>query len=129
MNGPGEDPTHGHVPHASSSRSKRERQLRPHDLGLREPGCRVVVLLRFSRRVIEHGEIRRTIDVGIDEARGQLEALQRMGIDLKAITDHLEDAGIASFAKSFDTLLKGIDSKRERARREAGGGSPRAMEG
>ena len=38
--------------------------------------------------------------------------LAAAGIDMKAVTDQLEDEGIASFAKSFDALLAGVEAKR-----------------
>ncbi len=43
----------------------------------------------------------------------ELEALAEAGIDLDEVTDQLLREGIASFEKSFDTLLLGVESKRE----------------
>jgi transaldolase len=60
----------------------------------------------------DHGTARRTIDAGIDEAREAVAALGAIGIDLAAITQQLEDEGVASFAKSFDDLLAGVEAKR-----------------
>jgi transaldolase len=38
--------------------------------------------------------------------------LAAAGIDIDAVTAQLEDEGIASFAKSYDSLLEGVASKR-----------------
>ncbi|HEU4565872.1 MAG TPA: transaldolase [Gemmatimonadaceae bacterium] len=59
----------------------------------------------------DHGEVRRTVDAGLDEARRDLAALEAEGISLRDITDKLLVDGLASFAKSFDTLLAGLERK------------------
>ena len=55
-----------------------------------------------------------TIDTELDKARTQIEQLKRLGINFDAITNQLEDEGIASFSKAFDTLIDTITSKRDR---------------
>jgi transaldolase len=62
---------------------------------------------------IDHGTIERTVDKDFEGARNQITGLHDAGIDLKAVTDQLEDEGIASFVKSFESLLAGVDAKRE----------------
>jgi len=42
-----------------------------------------------------------------------LDALERAGIDLQTVTEELLDEGIETFAKSFDSLLSGVESQRE----------------
>ena len=37
----------------------------------------------------------------------------KVGIDLDAVTRQLEDEGIASFTKSFEQLLAGVEAKKE----------------
>jgi transaldolase len=54
---------------------------------------------------VDHGQVQRTVDVGVDEARAHVAALQRAGVDLEAVAQLLEDEGVASFAKSYDELL------------------------
>jgi transaldolase len=61
---------------------------------------------------LDHGTVARTIDTGVKEAAKTMAALEAAGIDFQAITDQLEDDGIASFIKSFDSLLSGVASKR-----------------
>jgi transaldolase len=61
---------------------------------------------------LDHGTVKRTVDADYEAAWNKVAALKAAGIDLKAVTDQLEDEGIASFIKSFETLLAGVESKR-----------------
>jgi transaldolase len=61
---------------------------------------------------LDHGTVARTVDKGVEEAAQTMEALKAAGIDFKAVTDQLEDEGIAAFIKSFESLLAGVASKR-----------------
>ena len=61
----------------------------------------------------DHGTVARTIDQGVDEARATMATLKEAGIDIDAVTQQLEDEGVASFAKSFDDLLAGVEAKRQ----------------
>lgn len=61
---------------------------------------------------LDHGVVTRTVDSDFAGAWNKVAALQAAGIDLKAVTDQLEEEGIASFIKSFETLLAGVESKR-----------------
>ena len=78
----------------------------------------------------DHGEVRRTIDANVDEARAALRKLEELGISMKAVTDKLLVDGVASFQKSFDSLIAGLErksaslergSKADGARAAAGG--------
>ena len=40
-----------------------------------------------------------------------LETLKALGIDLDAVTQQLEDEGVAKFIKSYDQLLDGLHEK------------------
>jgi transaldolase len=64
----------------------------------------------------EHGVVRRTVDTHVDEAQGQLARLAELGVDLEAVTQKLQDEGVASFAASFDSLLDSIRQKRRHFR-------------
>jgi transaldolase len=59
----------------------------------------------------DHGETARTVDAGVDEARELLQALASEGISMASVTDKLLAEGLASFQKSFDTLLAGLETK------------------
>jgi transaldolase len=60
----------------------------------------------------DHGETARTVDADLDAATADLAALAGAGIDLDAVTAQLLAEGLASFAKSFETLLAGLEAKR-----------------
>jgi transaldolase len=61
----------------------------------------------------DHGEVRRTVDANVDEASDVLEQLAKVGISMKDVTDKLLVDGLASFQKSFDSLIAGIAKKRD----------------
>jgi transaldolase len=61
---------------------------------------------------LDHGTIARTIDKDLDAAYKTMTDLAAAGIDMRAVTAQLEDEGIASFAKSYDSLLAGVAAKR-----------------
>jgi transaldolase len=61
---------------------------------------------------LDHGTVERTVDKDISAAYKTMEDLAAAGIDFDAVTAQLEDEGIASFAKSYDSLLEGVASKR-----------------
>lgn len=69
---------------------------------------------------LDHGEIARTVDQDVDDAREVIKTLAEVGIDLSAVTAQLEDEGIASFATSFETLLAGVENKRASLAQAAG---------
>jgi transaldolase len=60
----------------------------------------------------DHGEVKRTIDANLDQARADIAALEKAGISMKDVTDKLLVDGLASFQKSFDTLIAGLEKKR-----------------
>ena len=59
----------------------------------------------------DHGITARTVDAGVAEADRLLADLESVGIRLDAVTDQLLAEGLASFQKSFDTLIAGIERK------------------
>jgi transaldolase len=60
----------------------------------------------------DHGETKRTVDTNLDEERALIAKLEQFGVPLKGVTDTLLREGIASFGKSFDTLIAGLEAKR-----------------
>jgi transaldolase len=62
---------------------------------------------------LDHGQVERTLDARLDEARDALRAVEAQGISMRTVTDELIVEGVASFAKSFDELISSIDSKRK----------------
>ena len=59
-----------------------------------------------------HGTVAATLVKAVEDAAGQLEALAQVGVDLDAITEKLQVDGVGSFAKSFESLMDSIQSKR-----------------
>ncbi|HSQ76596.1 MAG TPA: transaldolase [Bacteroidota bacterium] len=62
--------------------------------------------------ILDHGQPALTVESNLDGAQEALAALERAGIDLTRVLDTLERDGVAAFEKSFDGLLKNLDTKR-----------------
>jgi transaldolase len=61
---------------------------------------------------LDHGTVTRTVDKDLAGARKVFADLAAAGISIDAVTKQLEDEGIASFTKSFESLLSGVESKK-----------------
>jgi transaldolase len=62
--------------------------------------------------VEDHGEIRGdTILEGVDEAKRVLEAFEAAGIHYADVIETIEREGVEKFAKSFEDLIGGLESK------------------
>ena len=59
----------------------------------------------------DHGEVRRTVDSHVDAERQLLQELEALGVSMRDVTDKLLVDGLASFQKSFDSLLAGLERK------------------
>jgi transaldolase len=59
----------------------------------------------------DHGDVQRTVDKRLGAAEGLLREIEAVGISMKDVTDKLLADGLASFQKSFDTLIAGIEKK------------------
>ncbi len=59
----------------------------------------------------DHGVVARTVDKKIAVAEGILKEIEAVGIPIRDVTQKLLDDGIASFQKSFDELIAGLESK------------------
>ena len=66
----------------------------------------------------DHGVVARTVDTHIDQERRIIADLASLGIELKDVTDKLLRDGLASFQKSYDTLLQGLEGKTQKLGRE-----------
>ena len=60
----------------------------------------------------DHGVTRRAVDQNVDAAEQTLRQLADAGIDFRTVTDKLLAEGLASFQKSWDSLLAGLEAKR-----------------
>src|SRR2546427_11810811 len=61
----------------------------------------------------DHGQVRATLEEGVEEALRQLAQLGEVGVSLREVTAQLEREGVDSFAKDYDKLLQGLAEKRE----------------
>jgi transaldolase len=61
---------------------------------------------------LDHGSTERAVDKDVDQSRQLMADLADAGIDIDAVTHQLEEEGIASFIKSFESLLDGVEAKR-----------------
>ena len=59
----------------------------------------------------DHGVVARSVDVDVAGAESLLAELGDLGIKVDAVTDRLLVEGLASFQKSFDTLIAGLEGK------------------
>jgi transaldolase len=59
----------------------------------------------------DHGIVARTVDKKVAVAEGLLREIEAAGISIREVTQKLLEEGIASFQKSFDELIAGLESK------------------
>ena len=60
----------------------------------------------------DHGDVRLTLEEGIDDARKVFEDVEAAGVSVDDVTRVLEEEGVQKFAESFAELLDGIRAKR-----------------
>ena len=63
--------------------------------------------------VLDHGEIRASLEEDVDGARKVLDDLKAAGIDYDDVVETLEKEGVKKFADSFKELFSDIESKRD----------------
>ena len=59
----------------------------------------------------DHGVVQQTVDRKVAAAEGLLKEIEAAGVSMREVTDKLLVDGIASFQKSFDELIGGLESK------------------
>jgi transaldolase len=59
----------------------------------------------------DHGVVKRTVDAGLEDAEQLVQTLERNGVAMRDVTDKLLVDGLASFQKSFETLIAGLQKK------------------
>jgi transaldolase / glucose-6-phosphate isomerase len=62
----------------------------------------------------DHGTLGNTLESDLDAARQVFADLEALGVSYEDITDTLVREGVASFAKSFESLLGGLAEKRKK---------------
>jgi transaldolase len=63
--------------------------------------------------VLDHGEIRASLEEDVEGARETLKKFEEAGISYDDVVETLEREGVEKFAKSFQDLFSDIESKRE----------------
>lgn len=61
----------------------------------------------------DHGKAEITLTQDVQEASDHIDRLAEAGVNMTEVTQKLEDDGVASFFKSFDSLLKVIEVRRQ----------------
>jgi transaldolase len=59
----------------------------------------------------DHGAVARTVDKKVAVAEAVLKEIEAVGISIREVTEKLLVEGIASFQKSFDELIAGLEAK------------------
>jgi len=61
---------------------------------------------------LDHGKARATLGEAMAEAHAAMAELARIGIDMDAVTESLQQDGVRKFAEAFDKLIAALDGKR-----------------
>ena len=61
----------------------------------------------------DHGRVRQSLVEKVKESSEILEELAKAGIDMKQVTQQLEDDGARLFVESYDSLIAGLEQKRQ----------------
>jgi transaldolase len=60
----------------------------------------------------DHGDPQPRLAKDLDDARRVMDQLAEVGVSMQAVTKKLEEDGVASFAKSFDSLIAVVEKRR-----------------
>jgi len=61
----------------------------------------------------DHGKVRLSVQDNIQQAKAELDELEKVGIHYDQVTKQLQDEGVQKFADSYHELFKGIESKKQ----------------
>lgn len=62
---------------------------------------------------LDHGTVAATVEADVDEAMAVLAEVAALGVDLDDVARQLEEEGVASFEKAFDSLIESLTAKAE----------------
>ncbi|MGN6603031.1 MAG: transaldolase [Ginsengibacter sp.] len=62
----------------------------------------------------DHGKVEDHLENNLIHARNVLDQLKQNDIDIDEVTQNLEEEGVEKFNKSYDSLIKAIESKRKK---------------
>jgi transaldolase len=71
----------------------------------------------------DHGQPQSRLTEQLDQSRAVFEELPKLGINLDAITQQLEDEGVTKFNQPFDKLMQAVQTKQGAVRQAAAGGA------
>lgn len=60
----------------------------------------------------DHGEVRASLEDGVDGAQRRLDRLADLGVDFSQVTEELQREGVEKFIEPFDRLLAALEEKR-----------------
>ena len=75
--------------------------------------------LSTLKATMDHAEVRRTLEQGLDEARELFEELKEAGVDYDDVVEMLEKEGVQKFVDSYKVLIEEIEQKSNRLARQA----------
>jgi transketolase len=64
--------------------------------------------------LLDHGVIRETVELGLEEADEVIASLDRLGVRFEQVTAQLENEGIQKFIDPYDSLMSRLTAKRDR---------------
>jgi transaldolase/glucose-6-phosphate isomerase len=59
----------------------------------------------------DHGKLRNSLEENVEGAKATIAGLEKAGIDLHEVTDHLLTDGLKLFSEAFDKLLNALDNR------------------
>jgi transaldolase/glucose-6-phosphate isomerase len=59
----------------------------------------------------DHGVVKPSVDIGIDEAKRVIKDLSALGIDVSKVCEDLQKEGVKAFVDSFNSLISSIAKK------------------
>lgn len=68
----------------------------------------------------EHGDGAPRLQEGFSAARAQFEAIESLGISMRAVTDQLEEEGVRKFIEAFQRMMKTIQARARDFKKELG---------
>lgn len=69
---------------------------------------------------LDHGEVRLTLQEGLDDARQTIADLEALSVSMRDVTEQLEVEGVKAFSDAFTALLNAVEDRREAVVAELG---------
>jgi transketolase len=64
---------------------------------------------------MDHGEVKDTVEGGVEDARKVMSDIERLGISFAQVTTQLENEGIQKFIEPYDKLIARLEAKKKRS--------------